>query len=199
VNDIDVLAAVQKIPRELFVPASQREASYENHPLPIGHGQTISQPLIIAKMSEALALNKEHRVLEVGTGSGYQTAILARLAKDVFTVERIAELSQKAADLNAQLGFHNVHYRIGDGTLGWLEEAPFDRILVTAAGPKVPTNLVEQLTEGGRLVIPVESADSHHQRLYLYIKQNGELEPRFLGGCRFVPLVGAQGWEAEPG
>lgn len=194
INDIDVLASIQKIPRERFIPPRDREAAYENHPVPVGFGQTISQPFIIAKMTTALALTKDSKVLEIGTGSGYQTAILARLAHEVYTIERIPELSMRTQEILAELHYQNVHFQIGDGTLGWPEAAPFDSIIVTAAGPKIPPKLLEQLADGGRLVMPVESTDSHLQRLYLYLKRDGEIEPRFLGGCRFVPLVGADGW-----
>ena len=194
-NDLDVLAAIQIIPRELFLPESQRSFAYENRPLPIGYGQTISQPLIIAKMTAALDVNKECRVLEVGTGSGYQTAILAKLAREVVTIERFPELSQHAERIITELGYNNVRFQVGDGTLGLPADAPFDRILVTAAGPKVPAPLAEQLVEGGRLVIPIEDEETNAQRLYLYTKRDGQLEPRFLTGCRFVPLVGLEGFD----
>ncbi|MBX9655445.1 protein-L-isoaspartate(D-aspartate) O-methyltransferase [bacterium] len=197
INDIDVLASIQCIPRELFIPAADREEAYANHPVPVGYGQTISQPFIIARMTTALALTKESKVLEIGTGSGYQTAILARLAREVYSIERIPALSQQAQQVLSELHYSNVHFRVGDGTLGWPEAAPFDSIIVTAAGPKIPPRLADQLVEGGRLVMPVESTDSHLQRLYLYLKKDGELEPQFLGGCRFVPLVGADGWQAD--
>ena len=197
INDIDVLASIQSIPREKFVPEADREEAYANHPIPVGYGQTISQPYIIAKMTTALALTKESKVLEIGTGSGYQTAILARLCREVYTIERIPELTLRAQETLAELHYQNVHFCVGDGTLGCPDGAPFDAIMVTAAGPKIPPRLVEQLAEGGRLVMPVESTDSHLQRLYVYLKRDGEIEPRFLGGCRFVPLVGADGWQAD--
>lgn len=197
VNDLDALAAIQTVPRERFIPEAQRESAYENIPLTIGYGQTISQPLIVAKMTAALAPTKELRVLEVGTGSGYQTAILAKLAGKIYTVERFPELSEQAKRVVSELGFDNVEYRVGDGTLGWPEEAPFDRILATAAGPKVPAALEKQLADGGRLVMPIQDADDESQRLYLFTKSQGELEPTFLAGCRFVPLVGEQGYDSD--
>lgn len=193
INDLDVLAAIQTTPRELFCPEEHQSRAYENIPLPIGMGQTISQPTIVARMTSALALDKTCRVLEVGTGSGYQAAILAKLAGQVFTVERIPELSQQAAERLATLGLSNIQFRVGDGTLGWPEQGPFDRIILTAAGPKIPPPLVEQLADGGRMVLPLESAPGM-QQLYLYRKREGELEPQSLGGCRFVPLVGSEGW-----
>lgn len=194
VIDLDVLAALQAIPRERFINPQYASEAYENHPVPIGFDQTISQPYIIAKMTETLEVKPNHRVLEIGTGSGYQTAILARLAMEVFTVERIDALSDRARHVLRELGYANVHFRVGDGTLGWTEAAPFDRILVTAAGPQVPPSLAEQLAEGGRLVIPVQSPLAKHQGLYVYTKTEGQLEPLYLGGCRFVPLIGEQGW-----
>lgn len=197
ITDLDVLAAMQGIPRERFVDPTLHDEAYENHPLPIGFGQTISQPYIIAKMTETLSVSKDCRVLEIGTGSGYQTAILARLARQVFTIERIAELSERARRTLADLGYTNVDFRVADGTLGWPEQAPFDRILVTAAGPQVPPSLREQLAESGRLVIPVQPSPSKHQGLFVFTKKEGELEPLYLGGCRFVPLIGKQGYADE--
>lgn len=199
ITDLDVLAALQTIPRERFVEPQYAPEAYENHPIPIGFGQTISQPYIIAKMTETLALKPDHRVLEIGTGSGYQTAILARLAREVFTIERIEALSDQARRILQELGYANVHFRVGDGTLGWPEYAPFDRILVTAAGPQVPPSLAEQLAEGGRLVIPVQSPTAQHQGLYAYTKTEDQLEPLYLGGCRFVPLIGKEGWDPSEG
>jgi protein-L-isoaspartate(D-aspartate) O-methyltransferase len=193
INDLDVLAAIQNIPREWFVPPDLVDRAYDNTPLPIGMGQTISQPMIVAKMTSALAIEKDSRVLEVGTGSGYQTAILARLAPEVFTIERFDELSRLAMDRLASLGVTNVRSRVGDGTLGWPEAAPFDRIILTAAGPRIPPALVKQLAEGGRLVLPIESTPGV-QTLYLFRKHHGELEPQSLGGCRFVRLIGEEGW-----
>jgi protein-L-isoaspartate(D-aspartate) O-methyltransferase len=192
-NDLDVLAAIQNVPRELFVPANLIDRAYDNGALPIGHGQTISQPTIVARMTSALAIDRDSRVLEVGTGSGYQTAILSRLAAEVFTIERVEELARAAEARLGQLGVTNVRFRVGDGTLGWPELAPFDRIILTASGPKVPETLAGELAEGGRMVLPIESAPGV-QHLYLYRKYAGELEPQSLGGCRFVRLVGAEGW-----
>lgn len=195
INDLDVLAAMQTLPREIFIPQDEQERAYLNIAIPIGQGQTISQPTIVAKMTSALALDKSCRVLEVGTGSGYQTAILAQLAGDVFTIERLAELSLTARERLSSLGLTNVEFAVGDGTLGWPEKGPFDRIILTAAGPKIPPPLIDQLAEGGRMVLPIESSPGI-QQLYLYRKRDGELEPQSLGGCRFVPLVGAEGWES---
>jgi protein-L-isoaspartate(D-aspartate) O-methyltransferase len=195
INDLDVLAAMQTLPREIFIPQDEQERAYLNIAIPIGQGQTISQPTIVAKMTSALALDKSCRVLEVGTGSGYQTAILAQLAGDVFTIERLAELSLQARERLSSLGLTNVEFAVGDGTLGWPEKGPFDRIILTAAGPKIPPPLIDQLAEGGRMVLPIESSPGI-QQLYLYRKRDGELEPQSLGGCRFVPLVGAEGWES---
>lgn len=197
INDLDVLAAIQTTPRELFVPERYQSNAYENRPLPIGRGQTISQPSIIALMTSSLELSKSHRVLEIGTGSGYQAAILARLAGEVFTIERHPDLAEQAKERLASLGLDNVHVRVGDGTLGWPEEAPFDRMMVTAAGPRVPASLVGQLTEGGRVVIPIHSPGEENQRLYLFVKHGEELEPTLLSGCRFVPLLGEEGWPTD--
>lgn len=197
IEDLDVLAAMQSVPREKFVAPELRGEAYENHPLPIGFDQTISQPYIIAKMTETLKVDSQCRVLEVGTGSGYQTAVLAKLAKEVFTIERIAGLSEGAQCVLKELGFVNVRFRIGDGSLGWREEAPFDRILVTAAAPRTPPSLADQLAEGGRLVAPVQMDSGRGQGLYVFVKTQGELEPLFLGGCRFVPLIGREGYAAE--
>jgi protein-L-isoaspartate(D-aspartate) O-methyltransferase len=197
IEDLDVLGAMQSVPRERFVAPELRDEAYENRPLPIGFDQTISQPYIIAKMTETLKVAPGCRVLEVGTGSGYQTAVLAKLAKEVFTIERIAELSEGAQRALAELGFVNVHFRVGDGSLGWPEEAPFDRILVTAAAPRTPPSLADQLAEGGRLVVPVQMDSGRGQGLYVFVKTQGELTPLYLGGCRFVPLIGREGYAED--
>lgn len=188
-----VLEAMLAVPRHEFVPASWRAAAYADQPLPIGFGQTISQPLIVAAMTEALAVSDTDRVLEIGTGSGYQTAVLARLASDICTVEYRPELAAAARMRLEQMGCRNVRVRQGDGGLGWPEAAPFDAILVTAAGPVPPPPLIEQLAEGGRLVIPVGGRQS--QELICMQKRGGRIEPRHLHDCRFVPLVGIHGWE----
>lgn len=188
IRDEAVLQAMRSVPREEFVPAEIRESAYDNTPLPIGCGQTISQPLIVAYMSEALELTPQDRVLEIGTGSGYAAAVLAHLAKEVFTVERLHELAETARTRLARLGHQNVHVRHADGTRGWPEEAPFDAIVVAAGGPKVPAALLEQLAPDGRLVIPIgEQSDS--QQLIRVVRRGEEFEYQDLGGVRFVPLV----------
>jgi protein-L-isoaspartate(D-aspartate) O-methyltransferase len=166
--------------------------AYEDRPLPIGLGQTISQPLIVAMMTEALALEGSERVLEIGTGSGYQAAILAELAKEVYTIERVRELSIQARKVLYRLGFDNIKLKIGDGTLGWPEEAPYDRIIVTAGAPHVPEELMKQLADGGRLVIPVGGEDVQH--LDVVIRKGAEFHTRSITACRFVKLVGKSGW-----
>jgi protein-L-isoaspartate(D-aspartate) O-methyltransferase len=187
-----VLAAIASVPRAKFVSDDLRVFAYENRPLPIGHGQTISQPLIVAMMTEALDLKGDEKVLEVGTGSGYQAAILAELAARVVTVERVAPLAEQAAAVLAELGYDNVQvHPVGD-TLGWPEEAPYEGIVVTAAAPDVPPGLVEQLASQGRLVIPVGAHDV--QELLLVTNSPDGPTTKRLGPCRFVPLVGAGGW-----
>jgi protein-L-isoaspartate(D-aspartate) O-methyltransferase len=193
VSDRRVLAAMREVPREKFVIPSLAAHAYEDGPLSIGSGQTISQPYIVALMSEALNLVGSERVLEVGTGSGYGAAVLGRLARDVYSIERHPELAQAAAARLAALDFCNVHVVEGDGTLGLAEHAPFEAIVVTAAGPRVPQALLEQLTVGGRIVIPVGDADG--QRLVRVDRQSSLLyRESDLGGVAFVPLVGAEGW-----
>ena len=193
IRDPRVLAACAKVPRHLFVPPEQRTKSYLDHPLPIGHGQTISQPYIVALMTEALGLRPEAKVLDVGTGSGYQTNILAELAQLVYTIERIPELLESARHILQELGIQNVQFRAGDGTLGWPAAAPFDGILITAAAPQIPVSLLAQLAEGGRLVIPIGSAFT--QNLTVVEKTGGKIQERILCSCVFVPLIGAEGWK----
>ncbi|MFN3534743.1 MAG: protein-L-isoaspartate(D-aspartate) O-methyltransferase, partial [Desulfatiglandales bacterium] len=166
--------------------------AYDDHPLPIGKGQTISQPYIVALMTEALELKKEDKVLEIGTGSGYQAAILALIAKEVYTVERIKELYESAKERLDRLGFKNIFFKLFDGTLGWEDHSPFDAILVTAGAPSVPSPLLNQLKDGGRLVIPV--GERHNQELIKITKKDGLQRTENLGGCRFVDLVGVHGW-----
>lgn len=204
ISDPRVLAAMEAVPRERFVPAEYAEDAYGDHPLPIGYGQTISQPYIVALMTQLLELKGDERVLEVGAGSGYQAAILSLLARDVFTVERIPQLAEKARRRLMELGYLNVHVRVGDGYEGWPEHAPYDAIVVTCAADEVPPPLVEQLADGGRLVIPVgESGWS--QRLMLLRKRGADVEQREVAGVVFVPLVrgvapspGSAGGEHEP-
>jgi protein-L-isoaspartate(D-aspartate) O-methyltransferase len=193
IKDPRVIAAMKKVPRHLFVSESLRSQAYEDHPLPIEEKQTISQPYIVALMTEALQLKGHEKVLEIGTGSGYQTAILAELADKVFTIERIPLLAEKARKRLEELGYKNIVYRIGDGTLGWPEEAPFDGILVSAAAPSIPQPLIDQLAMGGRLIIPV--GDRLSQELVLVERVPEGIRKSFLGGVRFVDLIGKWGWK----
>ena len=189
----NVLRVMASVPREVFVPLEQRHRAYEDEALPIDAGQTISQPTVVAHMTEALALESGHRVLEIGTGSGYQAAVLAELAGEVLTVERHAALAEQARRTLEYLGYKKVQVIVGDGTLGWSEAAPYDRIIVTAAAPVVPGHLVEQLAPRGRLVLPVGGRQD--QQLILVSKdERGALTERSLGFVRFVPLIGAEGW-----
>jgi len=192
VHDPRVLAAMASVPRERFLPEDLRPYAYDNRPLPIGHGQTISQPLIVVMMTEALRLTGEEKVLEVGTGSGYQAAILAELAADVVTVERIAALAEGSAAVLAELGYRNVRVRVAGDRLGWPEEAPYDGIIVTAGAPQVARSLLDQLALNGRLVIPVGARDV--QELLVVTNVGSGLTSRRLGPCRFVPLVGSGAW-----
>ena len=187
IRDQRVLAALCRVPRERFLPAAIAHEAYADNALPIDCEQTISQPIIVAMMTEALALSGHEKVLEIGTGSGYQTAILAELAADVFSVERHAELSRQAGERLAALGYRNVALRVGDGSLGWPEEAPFDRIIVTAGAAECPPALWEQLAEGGVLVGPFGPLSD--QALYELHKIGGQPQRRYLTACRFVPLV----------
>ncbi|GAB4366826.1 MAG: protein-L-isoaspartate(D-aspartate) O-methyltransferase [Deltaproteobacteria bacterium] len=192
IRDTRLLTVFREIPRHRFVPASLRHRAYEDGPLPIGEGQTISQPYIVAEMTDALSLEGTERVLEIGTGSGYQTAILSRLAREVVTTERIESLSRSAQRILGELGIENVRFRIGDGTLGSAGDAPFDAILVTAGAPDIPPPLYEQLAVGGILVIPV--GGRWEQDLVRLRKEEGGSRRESLGGCRFVPLLGAYGF-----
>lgn len=193
--DPRVLAAMSRVPRHLFVSAEIRSAAYEDRPLTIHAGQTISQPYMVAVMTQTLELRGDERVLEIGTGSGYQSAVLAELCGEVYTVERIPELLERARILLASLGYRNVRYRIGDGTKGWPEEAPFAAIIVTAGAPEVPPTLTSQLAPGGRLVIPVGSR--YAQTLYRVTREGDSLREEEITGCVFVPLVGDFGWKEE--
>ena len=193
IRDLSVLHAIDGVARHLFVPTGVRHRAYEDSALPIGNGQTISQPSIHARYLELLRLKGTEKVLEVGTGSGYQTALLSRLASQVFTIERIAPLLDKAREVLSQLGANNISFMLGDGTLGWRQFAPFDAILVGAAAPEVPAAYTEQLAEGGRLLIPLGQRDE--QILNLFTRVGDELEGEDIAPVRFVPLVGKHGWE----
>ena len=189
-----VLRVMGEVPREAFLPRSGQAEAYADRALPLGQGQTVSQPYMVAVMTEALLLEPSDRVLEIGTGSGYQTAILCPLAARVYSVERIPELSHAAAETLHALGYENVEIRVGDGTLGWPEEAPFDAILVTAGAPRIPDSLKAQLSEdGGRLVAPV--GDRYIQELTRVVRTGNDFTSEGLLSCRFVPLVGEEGWE----
>jgi protein-L-isoaspartate(D-aspartate) O-methyltransferase len=193
IRDPAVLAAMTVVPRHEFVAEELRAHAYDDLPLPIGGGQTISQPYMVAAMTAALRLQPTHRVLEIGAGCGYQAAVLARLAREVFTIERRPELASAASVRLARLGYANAHVHCGDGTLGLPELAPFDAILVAAAAPAVPKPLLAQLAEGGRLILPVGEAE--HQELQLIEKHGDAFLTTKLEGCRFVPLVGYHGWQ----
>ncbi|MDD5037797.1 MAG: protein-L-isoaspartate(D-aspartate) O-methyltransferase [Dehalococcoidales bacterium] len=195
INDERVLSAMARVPRERFVPAEVQHLAYEDTPLPIGLRQTISQPFIVALMTEALELTGSEKVLEIGTGSGYQTAILAELAKLVITVERLPALAEMANKILDGLGYTNIKVHPAGKTLGWNEEAPYNAIIVTAGAPRVPPDLVAQLDIGGRLVIPVGSLYS--QELYKITRQKDNNIVQNLGGCRFVSLVGEGAWEED--
>ena len=196
VSDARVLGALERVPRERFVPARVRARAYTDHALPIGCGQTISQPFMVAVMTEALRLRPVDRVLEVGTGSGYQAAVLARLAAEVCTIERLADLADRARRLLDELGYGDVRVRVGDGCAGWPERAPFDAILVAAGAPSPPPSLVEQLApDGGRLVAPVGDRDL--QSLVVVERSGNAFTTTRLMACRFVPLVGEQGWSPQ--
>lgn len=190
-----ILDAMQSVPRHLFVPAEQIFAAYADEPLPIGAGQTISQPFMVAAMADALSLESGDRVLEIGSGSGYQAAILSLLAREVISIETQSELAALARERLARLGYSNVHIEQADGSLGWPAGAPYDTILVTAAAPAVPPPLLEQLVPGGRLVIPVGSAE--HQNLLRLVKHEQGVSHQPLYACRFVPLLGRYGWSSD--
>ncbi len=195
IRDERVLAAMSRVPRECFLPDELRDSAYEDRPLPIGLDQTISQPFIVALMTEALELSGTEKVLELGTGSGYQTAILAELAGSVVTVERLPDLAEAAGLILADLGYENIMIRPAGPSLGWPDGAPYDAIVTTAGAPGVPPGLVSQLKIGGRLVIPVGSR--HAQELYKITRQKNRNKIENLGGCRFVSLIGEGAWEKE--
>ena len=188
-----MLEVMGKVPRHQFVEEALEGEAYNDHPLPIGHKQTISQPYIVALMTEALDLTEKDKVLEIGTGSGYQAAILAELSRKVYTVERVKPLLVRAKDLLRELGYNNILFKAFDGTLGWKEYEPYDAIIVTAGAPKVPQPLKDQLSEGGRLVIPVGNRFS--QELIKVTRKKKSFIEEDLGGCRFVDLIGLHGWK----
>lgn len=194
IRDLSVLHAVDEVPRHRFVPTGVGHRAYEDSALPIGSGQTISQPSIHARYLELLRLTGKEKVLEIGTGSGYQTALLARLAAQVFSVERVGALLERAKQILAELGVRNVSFLLGDGTLGWRQYSPYDAILVSAAAPSVPPAYLEQLTEGGRLVIPL--GEREEQTLYVMTRRGDRLEQEAVAPVRFVPLLGKESWES---
>jgi protein-L-isoaspartate(D-aspartate) O-methyltransferase len=195
IRDLRVIAAMKKVPRHLFVEEALQSQAYSDHPLPIGEKQTISQPYMVALMTEALQLMGREKVLELGAGSGYQTAILAELAEKVYSIERIRSLAIKARQLLYELGYFNVEIKILDGTYGWIEASPFEAILVTAGAPNIPQPLLDQLALGGRLIIPV--GDAFVQDLIRVTKTEEGIKKEDLGGCRFVKLIGKHGWNEE--
>lgn len=197
IKDQLILSVIGSIPRELFVPDNLQGFAYEDKPLSIGYGQTISQPFIVAYMTLVLKIKNTHRILEIGTGSGYQTAILTRLAKHVYTVERISQLIQSAYDRLKLLSIDNVSFHLGDGSVGWKEESPFDRIIVTAATPKIPTSLLAQLGTNGKLIVPVSDTDPEkNQQLVLVTKDNDIVRTSNIGDCMFVKLIGKEGFRS---
>jgi protein-L-isoaspartate(D-aspartate) O-methyltransferase len=193
IADENVLQAMGKVQRHLFVEEALVGEAYNDHPLPIGNKQTISQPYIVALMTEALELTGKEKVLEIGTGSGYQTAILAELSDMVYTVERIEPLLEKSKTLLQSLGYTNIFFKAYDGTLGWEDFAPFDAIMVTAGAPKVPDPLLKQLTDGGRMIIPI--GNKYSQDLIRVTRVQDRFVEKNLGGCRFVDLIGEHGWK----
>jgi protein-L-isoaspartate(D-aspartate) O-methyltransferase len=193
IKDEHVLNAMRKVPRHLFVDESIQYKAYDDMALPIGEGQTISQPYMVAIMTELLELKGNEKVLEIGTGSGYQGAILAELSREVYTIERVDVLAQNAEERFLSLGYTNIHVKAGDGTLGWPEEAPFDRIIITAATPKIPDVLMEQLSEEGIIIAPV--GERFSQQLLKRTKSMGQYSDEYHTPCIFVPLIGKYGWE----
>jgi len=193
IEDELVLKAMMEVPRHLFVPPNMRARSYHDSPLPLSMGQTISQPYIVALMTELLGLRGDETVLEVGTGSGYQAAVLSRIARFVYSIERIEELATSAREKLGELGYDNIEVVVGDGSAGLPEHAPYKGIIVTAGAPDIPPKLVEQLDEGGRMVVPV--GPSNLQTLKVLTKKNGQVSVREEGACVFVPLLGSYGWK----
>jgi protein-L-isoaspartate(D-aspartate) O-methyltransferase len=193
IRDARVLEAMRNVPRHLFVPEDVKPHAYEDRPLPIGNDQTISQPYIVALMVQALELRGSEKVLEIGTGSGYETAILAELCAQVFSIERLGDLALQAQALLSALGYRNVWIKVGDGTLGWEEHAPYDAIVISASGPQIPRPLLEQLEPGGIFVLPI--GEEQLQSLVRLRKSQERIREEYLGECRFVKLKGAFGWE----
>ena len=193
ITDQRVLRVMGKIPRHLFMEEALVGEAYNDHPLPIGHKQTISQPYIVALMTQALELTGKEKTLELGTGCGYQSAILAELSDKVYTIERIRPLMEKARKLLSKLGYTNIMFKAFDGTFGWKEYEPYDAIMVTAGAPKIPEPLLDQLAEGGRMIIPI--GDKYSQELIKVTREKDEYKKENLGGCRFVDLIGVHGWK----
>lgn len=197
INDPKVIDALLKVPRHIFVPEDIRHLSYHDSPLSIGSGQTISQPYIVALMTNLLEIEPSDKILEIGTGSGYQTALLAEIGNSVYTVERIGQLSRYARKILVGLDYKNIYYKVGDGTLGWKEGFPvcsdFDKIIVTAAAPDIPQNLMEQLADNGLMIIP--AGNRMYQELILIRREKDKYFQSNYGGCAFVPLIGKQGWK----
>lgn len=193
IKDERVLKVMRKVPRHLFLDESQWFRAYDDMALPIGEGQTISQPYMVAIMTELLELKGDERVLEIGTGSGYQAAILCELSREVYSIERVQTLSERASNVLRSLGYENIHLRVGDGTLGWPEEAPFDRMIITAACPEIPEPLIDQLSEGGMIVAPV--GERFSQILLRVRNEKGRLIEEYHTPCVFVPLIGKYGWK----
>lgn len=194
IQDPKLMEVMNRVPRHLFVHESMHHRAYGDSPLPIGENQTISQPYIVATMTDVLQLSGEERVLEIGTGSGYQTAILAELSAQVFTIERIRSLARKSQQILNGLKYFNIVYKVFDGTYGWPDQAPFDAILITASTPQIPPMLLSQLKDNGRLIAPVGGRDS--QKMTVVTKQGNNLRHTIIGDCKFVPLVGKYGWNA---
>ncbi len=192
IKNYNVIEVMSRVPRHLFVSSSFQHKAYGDHPLPIGENQTISQPYIVAAMTEALNLSGKERVLEIGTGSGYQTAILAELADQIFTVERVKSLGKMAKTTLDQMGYANINYKIFDGTYGWRDQGPYDAILITAAAPDIPKTLIEQVKDRGRIVAPI--GDEENQELILFTRQGSRLQKKILCACNFVPLIGKYGF-----
>lgn len=193
INDQRLIESFREVPRHLFVPEDQKPHAYSDRPLPIGEGQTISQPYIVALMTNLLSVYSDHAVLEIGTGSGYQTAILATLGETIYSVEKRGGLQESARKIHQKLDLNNIKYKTGDGTKGWSKHAPFDRIIGTGSVPEIPESLINQLKDPGRLVIP--AGGRRQQRLVVLIKEEGKIKKEKKSYCSFLPLIGDQGWK----